>query len=68
MQFNRLHKVVSARACEYIFILRQSYVLIKNEFITSCFPKKNFFTNIEAELTQKLGELAVTKTNAMLNA
>ena len=51
MQFNRLHKVVSARACEYIFILRQSYFLIKTEFITSSFPKKNFFTNIEVELS-----------------
>ncbi len=60
--------MVSARACEYIFILRQSYFLIKTEFINSCFPKKNFFTNIEAELTQKLADLAVTKTNAQLNA
>jgi len=50
MQFNRLHRIVSTRACEYLFALRQSYDLIKTQLIANAFAKKNPFSNIEAEL------------------
>ena len=43
MQFNRLHKILSARACEYLFILRNLNGLVKNTFISGAFPKKNPF-------------------------
>ena len=67
MQFNRLHKVVSARACEYLFVLRQCYFLIKTEFIANAFPKKNFFSNIEQELNQKISQSAYQQTTGNLN-
>ena len=51
MQFNRLHKILSARACEYLFVLRSCFNLIKNDLITLAFPKKNPFSEVDNQVT-----------------
>jgi hypothetical protein len=47
MQVNRLHKYLSARVCEFIFVLRKCYSLVKNDIIGKLFGKKNPFQEIE---------------------
>lgn len=48
MQCNRLHKILSARACEYLFLLKSLFSLVKNDFIVLAFPKKNPFSEIDS--------------------
>ena len=48
MQCNRLHKILSARACEYLFLLKNLFSLIKNDLIALAFPKKNPFSEIDS--------------------
>ena len=55
MQFNRLHKIMSARGCEYLFILRNSFMLVKNDLLGMAFPKKSPFSDIDSQL---LGQAA----------
>ena len=49
MQFNRLHKLLGARLCEYVFVLKRSYTLIKSELITKLFGKNNPFKDEQKE-------------------
>ena len=71
MQFNRLHKIVSARACEYIYILRQCFSLVSKDFIALVFPKKNVFNTVDIEqnaayAAQQATQLAIQKHLEML--
>ena len=43
MQFNRFHKLIGARVCEYVYVLRRSHQLIKTELVYKLFGKKNPF-------------------------
>ena len=52
MQFNRLHKIMSARGCEYLFVLRTICSIIKNDIVAIAFPKKNPFAEVESHLNQ----------------
>ena len=49
MQYNRLHKIVSARVCEFIFFIKHMFNLVRKDFIVAVFPKKNVFNSIELE-------------------
>ena len=53
MQVYRLHKYLSARICEYVFIIRKSYHLVKNDIIGKLFGKKNPFAEIENMLASE---------------
>ena len=48
MQFNRLHRIVATRACEYLFFLRHIFNLVRKDFVLAAFPKK-FFNNEQLE-------------------
>ena len=50
MQVNRLHKILSARTCEFLFLIKKSYRLIKDDLMYKLFGKKNPFID---EPTQK---------------
>lgn len=49
MQFNRLHKIVSARVCEIVYYIKHMWSLIHKDFIITAFPKKNIFNGIDIE-------------------
>ena len=63
MQFNRLHKILAARACEHIFILRSCFSLVKNDIIAVAFPKKNPFAMDEAQLNNAINNAVNQTTN-----
>ena len=50
MQVNRLHKIFSARTCEFLFLIKKSFRLIKDDLMYKLFGKKNPFVD---EPTQK---------------
>ena len=54
MQVNRLHKLLGARICEFIYILKRSYQLIKTDLIYKLFGKKNPFIDESTDRNPKL--------------
>lgn len=49
MQLNRLHKLLGMRVCEFLYVIKRSYTLVKTQFVNKLFGKKNPFIDEQDE-------------------